>query len=66
LRPRRADWTEIDVRVVPIASIATGEYQENELRKDFTVSERAAIMLSIEREKLGDNQHTGGSGDLPN
>ena len=52
--------------MVPIASIATGEYQENELRKDFTVSERAAIMLSIEREKLGDNQHTGGSGDLPN
>lgn len=50
-------WTEIDARVVNVSSIANGEYAENEMRKDFTVSERVAILESIERKKLGDNQY---------
>ena len=33
----------IPARVIDIASIAQGEFHENEIRKDFTVSERVAI-----------------------
>lgn len=46
-------WSEIDARVVPVSSIAAGEYAENELRKDFTPSERVAILETIERMKQG-------------
>lgn len=41
-------WTEIDHRVVNVADIVSGEYAENMLRKDFTMSERIAILRSIE------------------
>lgn len=42
-------WTEIPARIVDIEHIVSGEYAENELRKDFTPSERVAIGLTIER-----------------
>ena len=41
-------WTAILARVVDISSIVAGEYAENEIRKDFTPSERVAIARRIE------------------
>ena len=59
-------WTEIEASVIDISSITTGQYHENELRKDFTVSERVAILETIERHRLGDNRFTiDRSEDLP-
>src|SRR4051812_23909488 len=36
--------------VVDVTSIIAGEYAENEIRKDFTPSERVAIAKAIERQ----------------
>jgi ParB family chromosome partitioning protein len=41
-------WTEIPAVVVDLESILIGEYSENQFRKDFTPSERAAIGEAIE------------------
>ena len=35
------------------SSIAAGEWAENEIRKDFTPSERVAILATIERKTVG-------------
>ena len=59
---RSAGAMEIDVRVVDLTSILNGEYAENVDRKDFTPSERVAIMDTIERKRRGGLQ----SADLPN
>lgn len=48
-------WQEIPARVVNLQSLISGEYAENEVRKDFTVSERVAIGKAIEDE-LGNRQ----------
>ena len=40
----------IDAKVVKLSSIAAGEYAENEVRKDFTTSERVAIGQTLEAE----------------
>jgi ParB family chromosome partitioning protein len=37
-------------RIVDVSSILAGEYHENEIRKDFTPSERVAIAKAIERQ----------------
>lgn len=37
-------------RIVDVSSIIAGEYAENEVRKDFTPSERVAIAKAIERQ----------------
>jgi hypothetical protein len=37
-------------RIVDVSSIIAGEYAENEVRKDFTPSERVAIAKEIERQ----------------
>jgi ParB/RepB/Spo0J family partition protein len=37
-------------RIVEVSSILAGEYHENEVRKDFTPSERVAIARAIERQ----------------
>jgi DNA modification methylase len=37
-------------RIVDVTSILAGEYHENEVRKDFTPSERVAIARAIERQ----------------
>jgi hypothetical protein len=41
-------WTDIQVTVVDIAEIVLGEYAENEVRKDFTLSEAVAIKRLVE------------------
>lgn len=42
-------------RIVDVPSIIAGEHDENEIRKDFTPSERVAIAKAIE-EKIGKRQ----------
>src|SRR6516225_7787676 len=42
-------------RIVDVSSILAGEYHENEIRKDFTPSERVAIARAIERQ-VGNRQ----------
>jgi DNA modification methylase len=42
-------------RVVDVSSLLAGEYHENEIRKDFTPSERVAIARAIERQ-VGNRQ----------
>ena len=37
-------------RIVDVSSILAGEYHENEVRKDFSASERVAIARAIERQ----------------
>lgn len=43
-------WSRIPVRRVNIDSIVRGEHDENEIRKDFTPSERVAIAAEVERK----------------
>ncbi len=40
-------WKEIEARIIDIESIASGEFAENEVRKDFTPSERAAVVETL-------------------
>lgn len=59
-KPARGCWlracrdilgmTEIEARVVKVSSIVAGEWHENEIRKDFTPSERVAIGRAIEAQ----------------
>jgi hypothetical protein len=41
-------WWEIPARVVRVTSLLKGERDENEVRKDFTISERVAIGKALE------------------
>src|SRR5262245_26565844 len=41
-------WKMIPVRIVRLGALLLGEYHENELRKDFTISERVEIGKKIE------------------
>ena len=52
---RLLGWQEIPARIVDIDAIVLGEHAENELRKDFTVSERVAIGRAVE-ELLGERR----------
>lgn len=54
----------IPARVVHVRSITAGEYAENEIRKDFTASERVAIGKALEAE-LGDRQGKRTDVELP-
>lgn len=50
-------------RIVDVTSIVAGEWTENEIRKDFTPSERVAIAKAIEKqmpERRGKRQHFDG------
>lgn len=44
---------EIAARIIDIESVILGEYAENEVRKDFTDSERVAIARAIEESLQG-------------
>lgn len=48
-------WKEIPARVVNVTSILDGEHDENEVRKDFTPSERVAIAEAV-RAALGERR----------
>lgn len=43
----------IEAVIVPIASIAAGEFAENEFRKAFTTSERVAILETLKGPRQG-------------
>lgn len=43
-------WEEIPARIVNVSSIVAGEYAENEVRKNFTPSERHAIGKALAEE----------------
>lgn len=47
--------SSIPARIVTVSSIMVGEYAENQVRKDFNVSERVAIGRAIEKE-IGNRQ----------
>jgi ParB-like chromosome segregation protein Spo0J len=55
-------WQEILCRVLDIDDVIEGQYAENEIRKDFTPSERVAIAKAIE-EQIGNRR--GKRTDLP-
>jgi len=46
-------WEEIDVRRVDVSSIAAGEMHENEMRKEFTETERYAIFETLKTKEFG-------------
>jgi hypothetical protein len=48
-------WTTIPARIVDVPSIVAGEYAENEVRKNFTPSERVAI-AEVVRAEIGSRQ----------
>tara|TARA_Y100000310_G_C20678271_1_gene814347 strand:+ start:754 stop:1926 length:1173 start_codon:yes stop_codon:yes gene_type:complete len=48
-------WTEIPARVIDVPSLLRAEHDENELRKDFTPSERVAIAEAVSAE-LGERR----------
>jgi hypothetical protein len=48
--PRSNGWKHIPCVVVKLKSVLAGEYAENEIRKQFTPSERAAIGKAVEAE----------------
>lgn len=52
-------WKRIPCVVVKLRSILAGEYAENEFRKQFTSSERAAIGKAIEAELLAKQRKPG-------
>ncbi|HUT88729.1 MAG TPA: ParB N-terminal domain-containing protein [Thermoguttaceae bacterium] len=55
-------WDRIPALVINISSIAAGEYAENEIRKDFMLSERDAIRRTLEGqmpERRGGDTSTG-------
>lgn len=52
---KRLGWTRIEVRVVRPDDLLAAERDENEVRKDFTPSERVAIAREIEA-RLGDRR----------
>ena len=52
---RNLGWTAILARIVDVPSIVAGEYAENEVRKDFTPSERVAIAEAL-RARIGERR----------
>ena len=47
----------IEARVIHLEDIVSGEYAENEIRKDFTVSERVAILEAIQTKTVGNQSN---------
>jgi N6-adenosine-specific RNA methylase IME4 len=57
-------WTEIPVHVVDLDEIVHGEFAENAVRKDFTLSEAVAIKRAIEPlEKVAAKERQGARTD---
>jgi ParB family chromosome partitioning protein len=41
-------WTEIPVNIIDLEAVTRGEFAENAVRKDFTLSEAVAIKRALE------------------
>lgn len=57
-------WTSVPARIVRVSSILAGEYAENELRKDFTPSERVAIAEAV-RAAMPERRGASNVGNCP-
>jgi ParB family chromosome partitioning protein len=44
----RLGWSEIPVTILNLDAVVRGEFAENSLRKDFTLSEAVAIKRALE------------------
>jgi hypothetical protein len=62
LAARQLGWTEVPVHVIDLGDVLQAEHDENVLRKDFTLSERAAIADAI-AARIGNRR--GQRTDLP-
>lgn len=58
-------WEKIPARVIEIERIVDGEYAENEMRKDFTPSERVAITNSLKGFEHGGDRRSDQAGNIP-
>ncbi len=58
-------WTEIEARSVDVTSLVEGEYDENEIRKDFTPSERVAITEAIRTFRHGGDRKSDQTDNRP-
>jgi ParB-like chromosome segregation protein Spo0J len=56
---KKLGWNEIPYTVVNISNLIDGELTENIVRKDFTFSERQAILDEVENGRLGHRQKKG-------
>lgn len=52
---KQLHWETIPVRILDLTKLLHGEYDENEVRKDFTPTEKVAIGLAIEAEIAAEN-----------
>ncbi|MBU2763714.1 DNA N-6-adenine-methyltransferase [Acidithiobacillus caldus] len=50
---RLLGWETVPVKILHIDSLIEGEFEENSIRKDFSVSERVAIAKAIEEQLAG-------------
>ena len=50
---RLLGWETIPIKILRIDSLIEGEFEENSIRKDFSVSERVAIAKAIEEQLAG-------------
>lgn len=59
-------WEAIPVRIIPVDSILLGQVAENTFRKDYTISERVAIVDALKGYKHGGDRKSdqGSSGAL--
>jgi ParB-like chromosome segregation protein Spo0J len=51
-------WPTVPARIVDVPSIVVGEYTENEMRKDFTASERVAIVEALKSFEHGGDRRS--------
>ncbi len=58
-------WTMIPARVVDVPSIVSGEYAENEIRKDFSPSEQVAIKRAVMLEIKAKGERRGRPEKIP-
>ena len=50
---KRLGWIDIPAYTVNLKDVIEGEFQENAVRKGFTMSERVAILREIELRRIG-------------
>jgi hypothetical protein len=68
LAAKRLNMETIKAHTISIAKIVEGEYAANEIRKDFTLSERVSIAAAVRRAlegRQGSNQHQNNCSGAP-
>jgi ParB/Sulfiredoxin domain len=65
---KKLGLSDIPVNIIPLKDLIKGEFIENSVRKNFTVSERVAILEEIESQRIGHRQSKNNAkkgGNLP-